>query len=92
MATIEKIKNDSRKNKAKISELQKKQHTLEASLTEQENLEVVRMVKAVKLTNKELTAVLKGYASGRITLPQDIQAKIGEEDEDEKEMEDENEA
>ena len=33
------------------------------------NLEIVRMVKAVRMDNKELTAFLKAYASGLITLP-----------------------
>ena len=42
---------------------------LEAQLTEEENLEIVRMVKAVRMDNKELTAFLKAYASGLITLP-----------------------
>ena len=33
-------------------------------------LEIVRMVKAVKMDNKELTAFLKAYASGMISLPE----------------------
>ena len=37
---------------------------------EEENLEIVRMVKAVKMDNRELTAFLKAYASGLITLPE----------------------
>ena len=39
---------------------------------EEENLEIVRMVKAVKMDNRELTAFLKAYASGLITLPEDM--------------------
>ena len=69
MATVEKIRNDIAKTKEKIAELQKKQRALEAQLTEEENLEIVRMVKAVRMDNKELTAFLKAYASGLITLP-----------------------
>lgn len=61
MATTEKIRKDIEKNKAKIAELQKKQRGLEAQLVEEENLEIVRMVKAVKMDNKELTAFLKAY-------------------------------
>ena len=49
MATVEKIRNDIAKTKEKIAELQKKQRALEAQLTEEENLEIVRMVKAVKM-------------------------------------------
>ena len=70
MATVEKIRRDLEKNKAKIAELQKKQRALEAQLAEEENLEIVRMVKAVKMDNRELTAFLKAYASGLITLPE----------------------
>ena len=74
MATVEKIRNDIAKTKEKISELQKKQRSLEAQLAEEDNLEIVRMVKAVKMDNKELTAFLKAYASGLISLPEDMMA------------------
>lgn len=63
MATTQKIRNDIEKTKEKISTLQKRLHTLEAQLTEEENLEIVRMVKAVRMDNRELTAFLKAYAS-----------------------------
>jgi len=69
MATTQKIRNDIAKIKEKISEQQKRLRALEAQLEEEENLEIVRMVKAVKMDNHELTAFLKAYASGLITLP-----------------------
>ena len=69
MATVEKILKDIEKAKEKISAQQKRIRELEAQLTEEENLEIVRMVKAVRMDNKELTAFLKAYASGLITLP-----------------------
>ena len=69
MATVEKIRRDIEKTRVKISEQQKRLRALEAQLTEEENLEIVRMVKAVKMDNRELTAFLKAYASGLITLP-----------------------
>ena len=69
MATTQKIRNDIVKTKEKIAEQQKRLRALEAQLAEEENLEIVRMVKAVKMDNKELTAFLKAYASGLITLP-----------------------
>ena len=69
MATTDKIRRDIEKTKEKISELQKKLRSLETQLVEEENLEIVRMVKAVKMDNRELTAFLKAYASGLITLP-----------------------
>ena len=53
----------------KIAEQQKRLRALEAQLTEEENLEIVRMVKAVHMDNKELTAFLRAYASGMISLP-----------------------
>ena len=83
MATVEKIRKDIEKTKEKITEQQKRLRTLETHLAEEENLEIVRMVKAVKMDNQELTAFLKAYASGLITLPEDMRAadsgaKMGE--------------
>lgn len=90
MATVDKIRNDIAKTKEKIAELQKKQRTLETQLAEEENLEIVRMVKAVKIDNKELTAFLKAYASGLITLPEDMMAAdSGAEPEETEDMNDE---
>lgn len=74
MATTDKIRKDIEKTKEKISDLQKKLRGLEAQFVEEENLEIVRMVKAVKMDNKELTVFLKAYASGLITLPEDLMA------------------
>lgn len=80
MATSEKIRKDIEKTKEKIAELQKKLRSMEAQLVEEENLEIVRMVKAVKMDNRELTAFLKAYASGRITLPEDLMAEVTDTD------------
>ena len=49
MATTQKIRNDIAKTKEKIAEQQKRLRALEAQLAEEENLEIVRMVKAVEL-------------------------------------------
>ena len=87
MATVEKIRNDIAKTKDKIAELQKKQRALEAQLTEEENLEIVRMVKAVHMDNKELTAFLKAYASGLITLPDGMMEAEAAPDPDDEDME-----
>ena len=90
MATADKIRNDIAKTKEKIAELQKRQRSLETQLAEEENLEIVRMVKAVKMDNKELTAFLKAYASGLITLPEDMMAAdSGAETEETEDMDDE---
>ncbi|SCI11111.1 Uncharacterised protein [uncultured Oscillibacter sp.] len=91
MATVEKIRKDIEKTKEKISAQQKRLRELEAQLTEEENLEIVRMVKAVRMDNKELTAFLKAYASGLITLPDgmmEAEAAAEPDDEDVEEMED----
>ena len=74
MATTDKIRKDIEKTKEKISELQKKLRSLEAQLVEEEKLEIVRMVKAVKMDSKELTMFLRAYASGLISLPEDMMA------------------
>ena len=91
MATVEKIRKDIEKTKEKIFAQQKRLRELEAQLTEEENLEIVRMVKAVRMDNKELTAFLKAYASGLITLPDgmmEAEAAAEPDDEDVEEMED----
>ena len=59
MATIEKYRSEIEKAKAKIGELQKKVRDLEQKIAEEENLEIVRMVKAVKMDRGELSAFLK---------------------------------
>ena len=87
MATVEKIRRDIEKTREKISE-QQRLRTLEAQLTEEENLEIVRMVKAVKMDNRELTAFLKAYASGLITLPEGMMEAEAAADPGENEMED----
>lgn len=80
MAATQKIRNDIERTKAKIAEQQKRLRELEQKIVEEENLEIVRMVKAVKLDNKELSAFLKAYASGRIELPEDMQEELTQED------------
>ena len=88
MATTEKIRKDIEKTREKIAEQQKRLRALEAQLTEEENLEIVRMVKAVRMDNKELTAFLKAYASGLITLPDGMMEAEAAADPDDEDMED----
>lgn len=88
MATTDKIRKDIVKTKEKISQLQTKLRTLETQLTEEENLEIVRMVKAVKMDNRELTAFLKAYASGLITLPDGMMEAEAAADPGDEDMED----
>lgn len=81
MALIEKYRNEIEKAKVKIAEQQKRVRELEQKIADEENLEIVRMVKAVKLDRGELAAFLKAYASGEITLP-DTDTTGGEDTED----------
>lgn len=83
MAAVDKIRNDIERTKGKIAEQQKRLRELEQKIVEEENLEIVRMVKAVKMDNKELTAFLKAYASGLIELPDDMRVELKEDSEDE---------
>lgn len=76
------------KTKQKISELQGKLKGLEAQRAEQENLQIVQAVKAVKLTPAELSAFLSAYANGELKLPgqedeEGYLQELPEEDEDE---------
>ena len=52
MATTEKIRKDIEKTREKIAEQQKRLRALEAQLTEEENLEIVRMVKLSTWTTR----------------------------------------
>lgn len=85
MATIDKIRSDIEKTRAKIAEQQKRLRELEQKAADEENLEIVRMVKAVKLDNKELTLFLKAYASGLISLPADMKEELVQEDSEDEE-------
>ena len=61
MATkIERIDREITKTREKIAEYQEKLKTLEAQKTEAENLEIVQMVRALRLTPEQLNAMLSG--------------------------------
>ena len=49
----------------KIAEYQDKLKTLEAQKTEAENLEIVQMVRALRLTPEQLNAMLSGGSGSR---------------------------
>ncbi len=87
MATVEKIRRDIEKVKEKIATQQKRLRELEDELTETENLEIARMVKAVKMDSKELTVFLKAYASGLIKLPEGMMESEAAADPNDDEME-----
>ena len=62
MATkkIERIDREIAKPREKIAEYQEKLKTLEAQKTEAENLEIVQMVRALRMTPEQLSAMLSG--------------------------------
>lgn len=91
MPTIEKITKDIQTAKNKIAELQKKVRTLEAQKVEEENLQIVKLVKTVNLDNKTLTAFLKAYAKGDITLPDEYMAELQEDNQNQKQEDADNE-
>ena len=84
MATIDKIEKDILKTKEKIAELQKKVRSLETQKVEEENLQIVRLVKAVNMDNKTLTALLKAYTKGEFELPEEYKKDLQEDAENEK--------
>ena len=59
---IQRIDQEISKVREKIAEYQDKLKTLEAQKTEAENLEIVQMVRALRMTPAQLNAMLSGRA------------------------------
>ena len=59
MNKIERIDREIQKTREKITEYQNKLKGLEVQKTEAENLQIVQLVRAMKLTPQELNAMLK---------------------------------
>lgn len=57
---IERIDGEIQKTREKIIEQQEKLKALEAQKTEAENLEIVQMVRALRMTPEQLSAMLSG--------------------------------
>ena len=57
---IDRINKEIEKTREKITEYQNKLKGLEAQKTEAENLEIVQLVRAMRMTPQELNAMLKG--------------------------------
>ena len=69
---IERIDQEIAKNREKIAEQQEKLKALEAQKTEAENLEIVQMVRALRMTPAQLSAMLSGgMVPGRAAGPAD---------------------
>ena len=72
MATnkLDRIERDIEKTKTKIAELQKQLRELEASKTEQENLQIVQLVRGLNMTPQEFAAFVRGGALQAPPAPQ----------------------
>lgn len=69
---IERIDQEIAKTREKIAEQQEKLKALEAQKTEAENLEIVQMVRALRMTPAQLNALLAGgMVPGRDAVPVD---------------------
>ena len=67
---IERIDQEIAKTREKIAEQQEKLKDLEAQKTEVENLEIVQMVRALRMTPAQLSAMLSGgMVPGRAAGP-----------------------
>ena len=71
---IERIDLEIAKTREKIAEQQEKLKTLEAQKTEAENLEIVQMVRALRMTPAQLNALLAGgMVPGQDAIPADAE-------------------
>ena len=69
---IERIDQEIAKTREKIADQQEKLKDLEAQKTEAENLEIVQMVRALRMTPAQLSAMLSGgMVPGRAAGPAD---------------------
>ena len=67
---IERIDQEIAKTREKIAEQQEKLKALEAQKTEAENLEIVQMVRALRMTPAQLNALLAGgMVPGQDAIP-----------------------
>ncbi len=62
MNRIDRINREIEKTREKITEYQNKLKALEVQKTEAENLEIVQLVRSMRLTPAQLTAMLSGGA------------------------------
>lgn len=67
---LDRIEKEIAKTRAKIVEYQNRLKDLEARKTEEENAQIVQMVKAVNIDAAQLAAFLSAYANGDLPLPQ----------------------
>ena len=67
---LDRIEKDIEKTKAKIAELQKQLRELEAAKTEQENLQIIQLVRGLNMNPEEFAAFLRSGALQSAPAPQ----------------------
>ena len=67
---LDRIEKDIEKTKGMIAELQKQLRELEAAKTEQENLQIVQLVRGLNMTPQEFAAFVRGGALQAPPAPQ----------------------
>ena len=83
MSKIERIDKEIQKTREKITEYQNKLRGLEAQKTEAENLQIVQLVRSMRLTPQELTAKLSGGGiPGIAPIPADYEEQEETENEE----------
>ena len=79
----ERIEKEIQKTREKITEYQNKLRGLEAQKTEAENLQIVQLVRSMRLTPQELTAMLSGNGiPGIAPIPADYEEQEDNADEE----------
>ena len=89
MSKIERIDKEIAKTREKITEYQNKLKGLEAQKTEAENLQIVQLVRAMRLTPAELDAMLSGGGIPGMTAATDYPAETTDYDEEKEDTENE---
>ena len=83
MSKIERIEKEIQKTREKITEYQNRLRGLEAQKTEAENLQIVQLVRAMRLTPQELNTMLKdGGIQGIAPIPADYEEQEETENEE----------
>ena len=82
MNKLERIEKDIEKTKDKIGALQKQLRELEAAKTEQENLQIIQLVRGLNMTPQEFAAFVRGGALQAPPAPQPEFEQEGNADEE----------
>ena len=83
MNKMERIDKEMQKTREKITEYQNKLKELAAQKTETENLQIIQLVRSMRVTTQELTAMLSGEPiPGIATVPADYEKQEDTEDEE----------